>query len=152
MLKMTKKINKILILSMAIMIMGTCSMDVNAKEIISKEYDNENCAIGGWSEENGYYTNLQSYAKAFEYELMSSEPKHTGKAEQQTIDGTTHKRAHGWTTWVGVYHYTRARMVDGDTILTDSERQWGNDGTEAISPWWKFQYEIVGSAKTYYGK
>lgn len=36
-------------------------------------------------------------------------------------------------------------------ILTDSGRQWGTDGTEAISPWWSFNGDTLGSARTYYG-
>ena len=43
-------------------------------------------------------------------------PKHTGKAEERTHNGTSQKRAHGWTTWVGKYHYTRARMEDWGAI------------------------------------
>ena len=74
----------------------------------------ESNAVGGWSEEDGYFVN-------------------------------------GWTTWVGKYHYTRARMEDWGAILTDSGRQWGTDGTEAISPWWSFNGDTLGSARTYYG-
>lgn len=33
----------------------------------------------------------------------------------------------------------------------DSGRQWGTDGTEAISPWWSFNGDTLGSARTYYG-
>ena len=46
---------------------------------------------------------------------------------------------------------TRARMEDWGAILTDSGRQWGTDGTEAISPWWSFNGDTLGSARTYYG-
>ena len=56
-----------------------------------------------------------------------------------------------WTTWVGKYHYTRARMEDWGAILTDSGRQWGTDGTEAIFPWWSFNGDTLGSARIYYG-
>ena len=47
-------------------------------------------------------------------------PKHTGKAEERTHNGTSQKRAHGWTTWVGKYHYTRARMEDWE--LTEQKQ------------------------------
>ncbi len=61
----------------------------------------------------------------------------------------------GWTTWVGVYHYTRAQMTatwDASDVFTDSGRQWGDDGTEAISPWLKFNPDNDnGIARTFYG-
>ena len=111
----------------------------------------ESNAIGGWSEEDGYFVNPQAYSKAMEDGTTYASPKHTGKAEERTHNGTSQKRAHGWTTWVGKYHYTRARMEDWGAILTDSGRQWGTDGTEAISPWWSFNGDTSGSARTYYG-
>lgn len=111
----------------------------------------ESNAIGGWSEEDGYFVNPQAYSKAMEDGTTYASPKHTGKAEERTHNGTSQKRAHGWTTWVGKYHYTRARMEDWGAILTDSGRQWGTDGTEAISPWWSFNGDTLGSARTYYG-
>lgn len=92
----------------------------------------ESNAVGGWSEEDGYFVNPQAYSKAMEDGTTYASPKHTGKAEERTHNGTSQKRAHGWTTWVGKYHYTRARMEDWGAILTDSGRQWGTDGTEAI--------------------
>lgn len=85
----------------------------------------ESNAIGGWSEEDGYFVNPQAYSKAMEDGTTYASPKHTGKAEERTHNGTSQKRAHGWTTWVGKYHYTRARMEDWGAILTDSGRQWG---------------------------
>lgn len=111
----------------------------------------ESNAIGGWSEESGYFINPQAYSKAMEDGITYSSPKHTGKPEERTHNSTTQRRAHGWTTWVGKYHYTRARMEDCFVILTDSGRQWGTDGTEAISPWWSFNGDTLGMAKTYYG-
>ena len=84
----------------------------------------ESNAVGGWSEEDGYFVNPQAYSKAMEDGTTYASPKHTGKAEERTHNGTSQKRAHGWTTWVGKYHYTRARMEDWGAILTDSGRQW----------------------------
>lgn len=100
---------------------------------------------------NKFKLNPQAYSKAMEDGTTYASPKHTGKAEERTHNGTSQKRAHGWTTWVGKYHYTRARMEDWGAILTDSGRQWGTDGTEAISPWWSFNGDTSGSARTYYG-
>lgn len=122
-----------------------------AAELPVTSKESELNAVGGWSEENGYYVNPQAFSKAMEDASTYSSPKHTGKAEERTYNGTSQKRAHGWTTWVGKYHYTRARMEDWGAILTDSGRQWGNDGTEAISPWWSFNGDTLGSARTYYG-
>lgn len=113
--------------------------------------ESESTAVGGWTEENGYFVNPQAYSKAIDSISTYSTPKHTGRAEYDNTDGKSKKRAHGWTTWVGVYHYTRARMEDGPGVLTDSLRQWGYDGTEATSPWWRFDGVTQGSARTYYG-
>ncbi|WP_030143224.1 hypothetical protein [Mycetocola saprophilus] len=107
--------------------------------------------LGGWSEDTGV-SSLSSTGFAAR---AASQAQHTGKAEQKSISGTTHKRAHGWTTWVGVYHYTNAQMEQfgGGKVYTTSGRQWGTNGTEAISPWRKFsQNSDLGSARTYYGK
>lgn len=121
--------------------------------------DEEAGALGGWSEETGYFQNVNSYNKAAAEILKSSStPRHTGKRERVDIDGNTHYRAHGWTTWVGVHHYTRARLeVDGEVLIyygepMDSGRQWGMDGTEAASPWWPWSPDYVNEkARTYYG-
>ena len=57
----------------------------------------ESNAIGGWSEEDGYFVNPQAYSKAMEDGTTYASPKHTGKAEERTHNGTSQKRAHGWT-------------------------------------------------------
>lgn len=78
---------------------------------------------------------------------------HGGEAQVETrVNGKKYKRAHGWTTWPGVYHYTRARIEKGNTVVTDSFRVWGSNGTEAYSPWAAFTtWGSPGTAKTYYG-
>lgn len=115
--------------------------------------------VGGWDEDTGYFANVDAYSQQFainnEMTLADSEPQHTGKREKNDDLSTTRVRAHGWTTWTGVYHYTRARMEDhaggGVRVLTDSDRVWGMDGTEAISPWWYFDPNVSDKARTYYG-
>jgi len=82
---------------------------------------------------------------------------HTGAREEKVISGTTNARAHGWTAWSGVYHYTRARMEDiflgiNLGVLTDSGRIWGYNSTEAISSWWAISEATPGSARTYCGQ
>lgn len=78
---------------------------------------------------------------------------HRGAAEEKVVNGTTHKRAKGWTTWVGVRHYTTARMESGRTVLTSSGRQWGTSGTQATSPWFVANHTYgKGSARSYYGR
>lgn len=104
----------------------------------------------GWSE-SGSISSSTSAMSTF------STAKHTGKAEKKEISGTTHKRAHGWTTWSGVYHYTRARLEKGSTINGDSGRVWRSNGSEAISPWKPYTVSggnLVdpGTARTYYGR
>ncbi|MGW9004243.1 hypothetical protein [Brevibacterium casei] len=71
---------------------------------------------GGWSEEQGEVYSSSSSENPIV--AFASGVKHTGKAEEKTIKGTTNKRSHGWTTWKGVKHYTTARL----------ERYWPNKG------------------------
>ncbi len=109
---------------------------------------------GGWSEDGGTFSSQQIEVASMA--TQTSSPKHTGKAEEKVINGTSHKRAHGWTTWVGVKHYTRARLETGKTVITDSGRKWGTGGTEAVTKYVAFNPNAAGSgfgkAKTYYGK
>lgn len=109
---------------------------------------------GGWGESPSSYSVLSTKNSASINLTSASTVSHRGVAEQKVINGTTNKRAHGWTTWVGVYHYTTARMesYSGGTVYNTSGRQWGTNGTEAISPWRAFSpYYDLGSARTYYG-
>ena len=102
--------------------------------------------LGGWSEDLGDLGDAQ----------IASQVRHTGRSERTTISGTTHKRSHGWTTWVGVRHYTRARLVCGSRVIADSGRRYGTSGTEAISPWTPFNpnksCDGYGRAKSNYGR
>ncbi|XBX10757.1 diguanylate cyclase (plasmid) [Enterocloster clostridioformis] len=110
--------------------------------------------VGGWDEETGYYVNAEAYAKATAGNLLraDSKPVHKGKKERKDISGNTHYRAHGWTTWEGKYHYTRARMeTSSGGVLQDSGRQWGTSKTEATSPWDKWDPDRASKARTYYG-
>lgn len=115
---------------------------------------------GGWSDEGGYFLGTPD---APETGFGAGQAKHTGKSEEgHDGRGTTIKRAHGWTTWTGVKHYTQARMfktgwrgADRKHLSTDSGQRWGKDGTEAISPWSPFNPDIggtPGSAVTNYGR
>lgn len=109
---------------------------------------------GGWGEDTGAFQSQPIEVGALA--ARAAAPKHTGKAEQKEINGTTHKRSHGWTTWSGVKHYTRARLETGSTIIADSGRKWGTGGTEAMTTYIAFDPNKpgngFGSAKTYYGK
>lgn len=105
--------------------------------------------VGGWSETAGTIDGAETGMSVFAV-------NHRGAAERKTINGTTHKRSHGWTTWAGVQHYTRARLEHGSTIIADSGRKWGKSGTEAVTVWKPFRPNQpgsgVGTAKTYYGR
>lgn len=102
----------------------------------------------GWSEDGTTATTMLARAAA----------KHTGKAEEKVINGTTNKRAYGKTTWSGVRHYTRARIEKGATVVTDSGRVIGTNVTQAWSPWAPWSRAGggdpvgPGTARTYYGK
>ncbi|MBT1631028.1 hypothetical protein [Curtobacterium flaccumfaciens] len=105
--------------------------------------------IGGWSESTGTVDGAGTGMSVFAV-------NHRGAAEKKTISGTTHKRSHGWTTWAGVQHYTRARLEHGSSIIADSGRKWGKSGTEAVTVWKPYRPNRpgngVGTAKTYYGR
>ncbi|WP_439692927.1 hypothetical protein ACRQ4B_01315 [Curtobacterium sp. SP.BCo] len=106
-------------------------------------------AVGGWSEGTGTTDGATRG-------MTRATVNHRGAAEQKTISGTTHKRSHGWTTWAGVQHYTRARLEHGSSVLADSGRKWGKSGTEAVTVWKPYRPNQpgsgVGTAKTYYGR
>lgn len=119
--------------------------------------------VGGWDELTGPFVEHAGEnpwdAAQDGLQPQATKAKHRGEAETRTINGTTHKRAKGWTTWVGVYHYTRARMETNvwgkHAVLTDSGRSWGRSGTSAFSPWSRAYLdrdETPGSARTYYGR
>lgn len=113
--------------------------------------------LGGWDESQGSFTSEPSTVNdsgAAASSLVRGAVNHRGKSEQKAIHGTTNKRAHGWTTWTNVYHYTTARMESyGGKVYNTSGRRWGKSGTEAISPWRAFSPSSdLGSARTYYGR
>ena len=128
--------------------------------------------IGGWSEGSGAFYQPQALttvaadpivAQTFAARTLAAAaaatPRHTGKAETKVINGTTHKRAHGWTTWAGTYHYTTARLEHtwpNSGVIATSGRKWGTGGTEAVTGWVAFNPNLPssghGSARTYYGK
>lgn len=124
---------------------------------ISKAHATEN-EIGGWSETSGYFAEDSGANENTGIVLAKkkSTVKHTGKCEKKNIKGTDNKRAHGWTTWVGVKHYTVARIEHNfpySGVIKTSGRIWGKNGTEAISPWNPFKpNDDWGIAKTYYGR
>lgn len=105
---------------------------------------------GGWSESAGYYSGS----------ILSDEggispcstPNHYGQAQIANFNGTDHKRSYGWTSWQGVYHYTRAQMVRWGSVVADSGRCWGWNETSAYSPWVAAQKDVGWpQAQTYYG-
>ena len=113
--------------------------------------ETRNAATGGWSEVDGSFTGTANG-------LLAS-PNHRGASESKVIGGTTNKRAHGWTTWAGTYHYTTARLEHywpASGVIATSGRKWGTGGTEAASPWKAFNPNAPsngnGIAKTYYGR
>jgi len=108
---------------------------------------------GGWDEATGSFTTDSEVgdAPASSARILD----HRGIAETTTIGGTTHERAHGWTTWTGVTHCTTARRENcsGSVVYNSSGRRYGTNGTEAISPWRAATPNTgTGSARTYYGR
>lgn len=84
--------------------------------------------LGGWDESQGSFTSEPSAvndSRAAGSSLVRGAVNHRGKSEQKVIHGTTNKRAHGWTTWTNVYHYTTARMESyGGKVYNTSGRRW----------------------------
>lgn len=118
--------------------------------------------LGGWSEDGDTWfsprhplpeEDLKDDILPMMAPNRSNAPRHTGKAEERVIRGTTHKRTVGTTVWPGVRHYTRAQLVDGTTVRADSGRVWGKDRTTARSGWVPFNpHRYWGRAKTFYGR
>ncbi|MBO1096070.1 hypothetical protein FQS90_05935 [Enterococcus casseliflavus] len=140
---------KFILLSVtAISLLSALSISVNASETFETKVESNNTAIGGWSEDEGTFSNI------LETRAAKATVKHSGKAEYKNAGPNQEKRSHGWTTWSGVYHYTTAQMQSlTGKVLSTSGRKWGTSGTEAISPY-VWVGEIPGSApaKTFYGK
>lgn len=114
---------------------------------------------GGWREDGGYFTSpTPSTSSDRVASAARGSVNHRGKAEEKIIRGTTHKRSHGWTTWKGVRHYTPARLehYHGGGVIISSGRQWGVNGTEAVTKWRAFNPHAksngYGTARTYYGR
>ena len=108
--------------------------------------------LGGWDESTGSFS-TSAGPEAARTSAALAAVNHRGAAEEKVVSGTTNKRAKGWTTWVGVRHYTTAQMESGSTVLTSSGRKWGTSGTQATSPWFVANHTYgKGHAKSYYGR
>lgn len=112
---------------------------------------------GGWSESGGTVVAQQGTAES--PQLTNFAVNHRGKAESKTINGTSHKRSHGWTTWANVRHYTTAQLEHYwpySGVIATSGRKWGTGGTEAVTKWVAFNPNAAssgyGQARTYYGR
>lgn len=115
---------------------------------------------GGWSESGGYYINGDfDISNNSEMILSTGTPSatpnsHTGSRLSRAIDsaGTTEDAAHGETVWFYKYHYTTARMeLSNGTVKTTSGRQWGDNATEATSPYYVRGILENTEARTYWG-
>ena len=129
----------LLSICLACTVFGTISTSVDAN------------VIGGWSEEEGYFTNDTSNITG-EFATRASKPKHKGYKQNKGIVGSqTYERVIGETTWTGVRHYSRARYEDWITKKpsADSKRVYGTSYTKATSGWHPGDF---ATAKTYYGK
>lgn len=130
-----------------------------------------NSLSGGWSESTGYYidgvpgttdtyitgTSVVSGLKVtstFANNTPSPTPdKHTGKRLRATNSAEDPLyAAYGETLWYYKYHYTTAQMELSDgTVKTTSGRQWGNNATQATSPYYNPKWYENTEARTYWG-
>lgn len=114
--------------------------------------------LGGWDERSGVLAVDGSTGAVGTASVVPvATVNHRGASETKVISGTSNKRAHGWTTWSGVRHYTTAQLERGSgAVITSSGRKWGTSGTEAVSAYKAFKPNAAdngwGHAKTYYGK
>ncbi len=131
---------------------------------------NQGSVSGGWAEFSGYYidgvpgttdtytsgTPVVSGLKVAStlYGIPSSTPdKHTGKRLRRlTSAEEVEYAAHGETVWFYKKHYTTAQMelIDG-TVKTTSGRKWGDNATEATSPYYLPKAFENTEARTYWG-
>lgn len=152
----------IVILNCLVLIMGASvfARDVNKSEV-----------SGGWSENSGYYidgvegttsTYIPSTSVVSRIKINNSANnvpsatpnKHTGKRLDRAINsaGDVESAAHGETVWYYKYHYTTARMeLSNGTVKTTSGRQWGNNATQATSPYYTKKLFENTEARTYWG-
>ncbi|SMO89938.1 hypothetical protein [Melghirimyces algeriensis] len=95
---------------------------------------------GGWTEGEGSWNT--------EKVSIQGPQAHNGWTEAHP-DKFGYERAVGETVWKGVYHYTRARMVDrvSGGIRADSGRVHGSGYTIAKSPY----ASAIHLAKTFWG-
>lgn len=117
---------------------------------------------GSWTEDEGDSTLVDTPPESSGQAGIStfrSSPWHKGKAEIKSINGTTHKRAVGRTTWPGVRHYTIAGLEHKwpyRGVIASSGRKWGHSATFAKTRWVAFNPRAAsdgyGRAKTYYGR
>ena len=64
----------------------------------------ESNAIGGWSEEDGYFVNPQAYSKAMEDGTTYASPKHTGK--QKNVHTMVHLKKEHMVGLLGLENIT----------------------------------------------
>lgn len=140
--------NTLLLLNTTMALLSLFSGSVNASEISQIKEETNHEVLGGWTEEEG------SFSSILDSRSTKATVKHTGQADYRYSGVKQEKRAHGWTTWKNVYHYTTAQMHSlTGKVLSDSGRRWGTSGTEAISPYvWVGEIPGSAKAKTFYGK
>ena len=112
---------------------------------------------GGWSETTGSYAT--SGGATTNRSFREGVPDHRGEAQRKTVNGTTYKRAHGWTLWNGVCHHTTANLEHHwpkGSIISSSGRVKRWHYTEAWSGWVAYDPHArsngFGIARTYYGR
>lgn len=121
-----------------------CSVFITASTVANAD------VVGGWSEEQGYFTNGVSNLSG-DFTTYASKPKHKAYKKSRLISSQPSERVIGETTWTGVYHYSRARYEAWITKKpeADSGRVYGTNYTKATSGWHPGD---LATAKTYYGK
>ncbi|MBO3723711.1 hypothetical protein J5X07_01455 [Actinomyces bowdenii] len=113
---------------------------------------------GGWSETTGSYSTSSGGISA-KRSFREGVPHHSGEAQRKSINGTTHKRAHGWTRWNGVCHHTTAQLEHHwprGQVISSSGRVKRWHYSEAWSSWVAYNPNArsngYGLARTYYGR
>ncbi|GIN14195.1 hypothetical protein CHH78_10465 [Shouchella clausii] len=110
----------------------------------------ETGAIGGWSEEEGYWEKADAGTDF----SINSTASHRGWHTYSNRGTATYKRVHGETVWTG-RHYTRARFEMRFTgkIYHDSGRKFNvGNISKASSTGEVLDDALAPTGKTYYGR
>lgn len=124
--------------------------------LVSLSFYSSVSADGGWSEDEGYWSNSLKEDSG-DYSIGtrsvddgggSANPQHLSSIEHKHEYGVLWERVHAQTKWLGQRHYTRAYGERFGVKVGDTGKVYGMHSTSVTSGWFDFVY----TAKSFYGK